>query len=39
MIEYYPAIKRNKIVLFIDMSMDLGTVIQSELNQEEKKLY
>ena len=42
-IEYYdlilPSMKRNKIVSFIDMWMDLDTVIQSELIQEDKKLY
>ena len=28
--EYYSAIKRNKIESFTEMWMDLGTVIQSE---------
>ena len=32
--EYYPAIKRNKIGSFVDMWMDLETVIQSEAGQK-----
>ena len=35
--EYYSAIKRNKIELFVVRQMDLETVIQSELSQKEKK--
>ena len=37
--EYYSAIKRNEIVPFAEMWMDLETVIQSEISQEEKKKY
>ena len=35
--EYYSAIKRNEIELFVVRWMDLGSVIQSEVNQKEKK--
>ena len=34
--EYYSAIKRNKIELFIVWWMDLQSVIQSEVSQKEK---
>ena len=34
--EYYPAIKRNEIGSFVEMWMDLETVIQSEVSQKEK---
>ena len=34
--EYYSAIKRNKIGSFVDMWMDLESVIQSEVNQNIK---
>ena len=34
--EYYSAIKRNEIDLFVVRWMDLGSVIQSEVSQEEK---
>ena len=34
--EYYSAIKRNEIVPFAEMWIDLETVIQSELSQKEK---
>ena len=34
--EYYSAIKRNGIRLFIEMWMDLETVIQDEVSQKEK---
>ena len=37
--EYYSAIKRNKIGSFVEMWMDLGTVIQSEVSQKEKNKY
>ena len=37
--EYYSAIKRNEIVQFAEMWMDLETVIQSEVSQEEKNKY
>ena len=30
--EYYSPIKRNKIQLFVETSMDLETVIQSEVS-------
>ena len=34
--EYYSAIKGNKIELFVVRWMDLETVIQSEVSQKEK---
>ena len=34
--EYYSAIKRNKIGSFVEMWMDLETVIQSEVSQKEE---
>ena len=34
--EYYSAIKRNEIELFVVRWMDLESVIQSEVNQKEK---
>ena len=37
--EYYSAIKGNKIELFVAMWMDLETVIQSEVSQKEKNKY
>ena len=37
--EYYPAIKRNEIGSFLEMWMDLETVIQSEVSQKEKNKY
>ena len=37
--EYYSAIKRNEIELFVVRWMDLETVIQSELSQKEKNKY
>ena len=37
--EYYPAIKRNKIELFVVRWMDLESVIQSEVSQKEKNKY
>ena len=37
--EYYLAIKRNKIELFLVRWMDLETVIQSEVSQKEKNKY
>ena len=37
--EYYSAIKRNKTGSFVDMWMDLETVIQSEISQKEKNKY
>ena len=38
-VEYYLAIKRNKIELFVVRWMDLETVIQSEVSQKEKNKY
>ena len=38
-IEYYSAIKRNKIVSFAETWMDLEAVIQSEVSQKEKNKY
>ena len=37
--EYYSAIKRNKIELFVVRWMDLESVIQSEVSQKEKNEY
>ena len=37
--EYYSAIKRNEIGSFVEMWMDLETVIQSEVSQKEKNIY
>ena len=37
--EYYSAIKRNETELFVEMCMDLKTVIQSEVSQKEKNKY
>ena len=37
--EYYSAKKRNEIKSFIEMWMDLETVIQSEVNQKVKNKY
>ena len=37
--EYYSAIKRNEIVLFVVRWMDLESVIQSEVSQKEKNKY
>ena len=37
--EYYAAIKRNEIGSFVEMWMDLETVIQSEVSQKEKSKY
>ena len=36
--EYYSAIKRNKIELFVVRWMDLESVIQSEVSQKEKQI-
>ena len=36
--EYYSAIKRNEIELFLVSSMDLETVIQSEVREREKQI-
>ena len=37
--EYYSAIKKNKNGSFVEMWMDLETVIQSEVCQKEKNKY
>ena len=37
--EYYSAINRNEIRSFVEMWMDLATVIQSEVSQKEKNKY
>ena len=37
--EYYSAIKRNEIELFVVRWMDLESVIQSEVSQKEKNQY
>ena len=37
--EYYSAIKRNEIELFVVRLMDLESVIQSEVSQKEKNKY
>ena len=35
-LEYYSAIKRNKIVTFAEAWLNLETIIQNELSQKEK---
>ena len=37
--EYFSAIKINEIELFVVRWIDLGSVIQSEVSQKEKKKY
>ena len=37
--EYYLAMKRNKIGPFVETWMDLETAIQSEVSQEEENKY
>ena len=37
--EYYSGMKRNKTGSFVEMWMDLETVIQSEVSQKEKNKY
>ena len=37
--EYYSAIKRNEIELFVVRWMDIESVIQSEVSQKEKNKY
>ena len=37
--EYYSAIKRNEMELFVVKWMDLESVIQSEVSQKEKNKY
>ena len=38
-VEYYSAIKRNKVVPSAEMRMDLEIVIQREVSQKEKNKY
>ena len=38
-IEYYSAINRSKTGSFAEMSMDLESVLQSEVSQKEKNKY
>ena len=38
-VEYYSAIKRNEIVPFAEMGIDLEIVILSEVSQTEKDKY
>ena len=38
-VEYYSAIKKNKIMPFVATWMDLESVIRSELSQKEKNKY
>ena len=38
-IEYYSAINRNKIGSFVEMWVDLESVLQSEVSQKEKNKY
>ena len=37
--EYYPAIKKNKIMLVAATWMELETLILSEVSQKEKDIY
>ena len=37
--EYHSAIKMNEIGSFVEMWIDLETVIQSEVSQKEKNIY
>ena len=37
--EYYSVIKRNQVGSFIEIRMDLETVIRNEVNQKEKNKY
>ena len=38
-VDYYSAIKRNKIGSFVETWLDLETVIQSKVSQKEKNKY
>ena len=38
-VEYYSVIKRNETELFVVRSMELESVIQSEVSQKEKNKY
>ena len=37
--KYYSVIKKNEIGSFVEMWLDLETVIQSEVSQKEKNKY
>ena len=37
--DYYSVINRNKIKSFVEMWMDLETLIQSEVSQKDKNKY
>ena len=37
--DYYSAIKRNKIGTFVDMCMDLESIVQSKLEREKQISY
>ena len=37
--EYYSALERNEIGSFVEMWMDLESVIQSDVSQKEKHKY
>ena len=37
--EYYPAVKRNRIVPFAEAWIDLETLKQSEVSQKERNKY
>ena len=37
--KHYSAMKMNEVVSFVEMWMDLETVIQSKVNQNEKNKY
>ena len=38
-VEYYSAIKRNEVELFVVRLLDLESVMQSEVSQKEKNKY
>ena len=38
-VEFYSAIKRNEIGSFVEMWMDLGSVIPSDVSQKERNKY
>ena len=38
-VEYYSAIKRNKMGSFVETWMDLETIMQSEVSLKEEKKY
>ena len=39
MMEYYSAIKKKKVLLFVTIWMDLDNIMLSEINQSEKDKY